>query len=128
MKVAIVGSRTIHDANILELAIKESKFDIIMVISGGAIGVDTLAEQWAARNNMATLIFRPRWDMYGKKAGFIRNERIAREADACIAIWDGTSKGTESTIDLFNKLNKPIYVVTCEPNNEIKRYRQGRSF
>jgi hypothetical protein len=53
-------------------------------------------------------IFKPDWDKYGKRAGFIRNELIINEADKIIAFWDGESKGTKLSIDLAIKAGKPI--------------------
>lgn len=44
-----------------------------VVVSGGARGVDTTAENTAERNDCAFLRVPAQWDRYGKKAGHIRN-------------------------------------------------------
>lgn len=33
------------------------------------------------------------------RAAMVRNERIAREADVVVALWDGLSRGTKATLD-----------------------------
>jgi hypothetical protein len=113
MKLAVVGSRGFNDYEKLK-----SNLDIIhkvkivtCVISGGAYGADSLAEKWAKENNIETLIFYPDWDKYGKSAGYIRNEEIVKASDAVIAFWDGTSKGTEHSINLARKYNKALAIV-----------------
>ena len=44
--------------------------------------------------------FPAEWDKYGRKAGPLRNEAMARYADALLAYWNGESKGTKSMIEL----------------------------
>ena len=53
MRVAVIGSRTVVGLAQVVAAIEESGFtDISLIVSGGARGVDTLAEQYA-RNLLA---------------------------------------------------------------------------
>jgi hypothetical protein len=112
LKVIVAGSRSIEDYNIVNEAIKESKYDISCVISGTAHGVDKLGEEWASKNNVAVLRMPADWKQYGKAAGPIRNEEMAKIADAAVIIWDGESKGTKHMIDTMEKLNKPYYWIS----------------
>ncbi len=79
-----------------------------IIVSGGARGIDSLAEIEAKNLKIKTIIFKPDWDRYGKKAGFLRNILIINEADKVIAFWDGASKGTKHSIDLAIKQDKPL--------------------
>ena len=113
MKLAVVGSRDFDNYPVLK-----AKLDIIhkvkiitCVISGGAIGADSLAEKWAKENNIETLIFYPNWNKHGKSAGYIRNEEIIKASDAVIAFWNGTSKGTAHSINLARKYNKALAII-----------------
>lgn len=45
MKTIIAGSRDIHDADLLEQTIKQSGFEITVVVSGCAKGVDKLGKR-----------------------------------------------------------------------------------
>jgi hypothetical protein len=55
-------------------------------------------------------VFYPDWDKYGKKAGPLRNELIIQSADLVLAFWDGTSRGTKSSIDFALKYKKELRV------------------
>lgn len=109
MKLAIVGSRTFTDYDLLEKTILQhfKIEDIKGIISGGAIGADTLAEQFAKKHSIPITILKPDWSL-GKGAGFLRNTDIVKAVDTVIAFWDGVSKGTKNSIDTGNKLNKNV--------------------
>lgn len=106
MKVAIVGSRSLINVEI-------SKYipeNVTEIISGGAIGIDTLAEEVTDKRKISKSIIRPEYDKYGRKAPLIRNKEIVERAELVIAFWDGKSRGTKFTIDYAKKLNKKIKV------------------
>lgn len=109
MKVIIAGSRTIEDYELLEYVIKQSGFNITEIVSGGASGVDTLAERYAKENNIIFTKFAAPWNLYGKAAGPIRNRIMAEYADALIAIWDGESSGTRNMIHEAILRGKRVY-------------------
>jgi hypothetical protein len=113
MKLAVVGSQGFRDWFKLDkvLAKINSTKTITLIISGGAFGADRLAEQWAKDHNIETLIFKPDWNKYGKRAGIIRNADIINNSDAVVAFWDEKSPGTKNSIDRANKLNKPLLIV-----------------
>jgi hypothetical protein len=52
MKIIIAGSRSMTDPSIVDDAIRDSRFQITEVVSGGATGVDTLAEIWAEQKGI----------------------------------------------------------------------------
>ena len=51
------------------------------------------------------------WDIYGKSAGYKRNEEMAKVADSCVVFWDGKSSGTKHMIDLVKKFNLKLRVI-----------------
>ncbi len=109
MKIAIIGSRSINNIDI-------SKYipdDTDMIISGGAYGIDTLAEQYADEHGIEKLIIKPDYEFYGKSATLIRDKLIVDHADMVIAIWDGLSSGTSFTINYAKHREVPckIYIV-----------------
>ena len=121
MKVAIVGSRSITDYDLVSRFIQEcydfnSEYD--KIISGGARGVDTIAEKFAETHKIRTVIFSPDWEQYGKNAGFIRNADIIGKCDICIAIWDGFSSGTKNDIELCEEMKKPCYIFNVNTNEK----------
>ena len=113
MKTIIAGSRTITNYRIVVAAIKKIDWEITTIISGCANGVDKLGEQWARENNIPIQHFPAEWERHGKSAGFIRNKKMADEANAVIAIWDGKSAGTAHMINIakHNNLKLKILIV-----------------
>ena len=113
MKLAVVGSRTFNDYNLLKSYLDKIhvREPITYIVSGGAKGADKLSERWALENNVETIIFLPDWEKYKKAAGFIRNKDIITESDKVIVFWDNISKGTLSSINLSKQQNKKIIVV-----------------
>jgi len=119
MNIGIVGSRRITDYSIVENFIEKTLYvdrnDII--VSGGAIGIDTLAERFAKeRTDTEPLIFKPDWDT-GDSAPFDRNSLIVEHSDIIIAFVDKYSKGTWDTIEKAHR--KKITVYVCMINEGI---------
>ena len=110
MKLLIVGSRSIIDYD-LSPYISD---DVDTIISGGAGGIDSLAEQYADLHRLSKYIIRPRYDLYGRSAPLKRNEQMVDIADAVLIIWDGCSKGTQYTLKYAKKMNKAITLIQSE--------------
>ncbi len=116
MKLAVVGSRTFSNYNLLCESIDSLGINISEIVSGGASGADSLAEKWAKENEIPYTIIKPDWAKYGKGAGIKRNKQIIESCDQCLAFWDGKSKGTASGIKLAKQLNKPIHLILYNTN------------
>lgn len=86
-------------------------------ISGMARGADTLGEIYAMQRDAIIHKFPADWNSYGKSAGYIRNEQMAKHAmegdcyGVLIAFWDNKSKGTKHMIDLATKYGLDVYVI-----------------
>ena len=86
------------------------------IISGTAKGADALGEQFAFNYGIKVKRFPANWDAYGKSAGYIRNEQMAKYAvsNGCygvlVAFWDGKSRGTKHMINLAKKHGLTVYV------------------
>ena len=109
MKLLIVGSRSITDFDLTPYVSDE----VDTVISGGACGVDSLAEQYADSHRLSKYILRPRYSLYGRAAPLKRNEEMVRIADAVLIIWDGRSKGAHYTLKYAREINKPTTLIKC---------------
>lgn len=108
MKLAIVGSRTFNNYDLVETIIQtyfiiDRDFELV---SGGAKGADKLAELFAENHSLYINIIRPNWQKYGGVAGFKRNQQIIDACDVILAFWDGKSNGTRDSINKAKKAKK----------------------
>lgn len=51
-------------------------------IVGGAVGADTLGEEWLKKHGIPHQVFKPDWKKYGKLAGPKRNRQMLVEGQA----------------------------------------------
>ena len=109
MITIIAGPRDYFDYLTLCKAIAFSGFNITEVVSGGAKGVDYLGEKWAREHNIPIKQFLPDWMGLGKAAGPIRNEQMAKYAEALIVLLPYKSPGTTNMIKQAEKFNLCIY-------------------
>lgn len=110
-KVVIAGSRDFTDYDFLKRVLDSRIFDTDVIISGGARGVDTLAELYAKERGLKCIVFRADWKKYGKSAGPIRNRQMAMEGTHLIAFWDGESRGTKNMIEQAKNFNLDVEVI-----------------
>lgn len=109
MKIAVVGSR---DVTVTDIGRYIS--GCTEIVSGGAIGVDSCAAEYAQENGIKLTVFLPQYEHYGRAAPIIRNKAIVDYADKIIAFWNGSSKGTLSVIKYAEKMGKPCEVILCK--------------
>lgn len=109
MKVLVFGSRNFTDYELVKTNLLS--FNISHLISGGATGVDSIAEKFATEINIPKTIIKPNYQKFGKSAPIIRNKEMANLCDYAIAFWDGKSPGTKFTINYCKELNKPIHIL-----------------
>ena len=103
-RVIIAGTRYFNDYELLRtscnnlLSVKQRTHTVV-IISGTARGADQMGERYARERGYEIRQFPADWEQYGKSAGHIRNAKMADNADALIAFWEGESKGTKNMID-----------------------------
>jgi len=118
MKIIIAGGRDFTDYDKLSSYcdhLLQNQIDV-EIVSGVARGADMLGERYARERRYKIKQFPANWDI-GKAAGFIRNEEMARYADALIAFWDGKSKGTGHMINLAKKYNLNVRIYNYGVDN-----------
>ena len=114
-KIVIAGSRTFDDYDLLvkicDYYLQNVKDTMnIIVVSGKAKGADELGEKYAKERGYKVESRPANWDKYGKSAGYIRNEEMAKISNALIAFWDGKSRGTNHMINLARKYKLKVVV------------------
>lgn len=114
MKVIVAGTRSFGADTVLPLvdwALRTGPFTATEIVSGGASGVDAAGEQWAEANGVPIEWFPAEWDRHGKAAGPMRNEDMAKHADALLLVWDGHSRGSADMRARAQAHNLPIFEV-----------------
>jgi hypothetical protein len=95
LKVIIAGGKhfvpSINADNWVTRILKNMQEDFgpITIISGGARGADKFGELKAKELKLQCLVFPAQWNVYGKVAGFKRNEEMAQIANVCILFPGG---------------------------------------
>lgn len=114
-RVVVAGCRDYFDYEqaraFIHLCLQNIKEQYTLIfVSGGASGADRLGERYAHEHGYAIERFDADWDKYGKRAGPLRNEKMAQAADYVICFWDGKSRGTKSMIDFAKAYGKPLKI------------------
>ena len=106
MKIAIVGSRSIAWVDVGKYVTEEDE-----IVSGGAVGVDRCAADYARKNQIKLTELLPQYERYGQAAPIVRNKEIVRYADKVVVFWDGKSRGSLSVMKYAKQIGKPCVVV-----------------
>ncbi len=107
MKLLIAGSRSINEFDLSKYVPPETN----LIITGGANGIDMIAEAYADAHKISKLILRPLYRKYKRGAPIKRNEMMVDLADQVLIVWDGISKGTRHTIEYARKKGKPLLII-----------------
>jgi septum formation inhibitor-activating ATPase MinD len=116
MRLAIVGSRERTDRDRVEAFVAALPGDTV-VVTGGAAGIDTFAEDAARARGLAVVVHRP--NMVGVRSRgdaiarlLARNQTIVDDCDRVAAFVAATRRGgTEDTIRRARKAGKPVEVI-----------------
>lgn len=133
MRIIIAGSRDFDDYELLtnecnkifcQLASEgyipldiNTSIKEMEIVSGHANGADKLGEMFAKEYGIGIKYFIPNWELFGKKAGFIRNAEMSSYAkqDAklgvLIAFSINNSKGTRDMIKLATEQGLRVFVI-----------------
>lgn len=110
-KIAIVGSRQFKNyGQLCDYLDKNLRWGD-SIVSGGAIGVDSMAQRYCKDRGLRITIIYPDYGHYGRGATFIRNKEIVEESErvmAFYAIGHFGEGGTANTAGWARKLDKPL--------------------
>jgi predicted Rossmann fold nucleotide-binding protein DprA/Smf involved in DNA uptake len=101
-RVAVVGSRKFSNWEQLNRTLNELMVEDDEIVSGGAIGADSMAQRWAKENGFLIHIYYPNWERNGKGAGFIRNRKIAENSDIVLAFYAKDAFQAGGTLNTAN--------------------------
>jgi len=125
--IAIVGSRSLDRRDDVRRSIRTILESLklawtgkggIVVVSGGANGVDKMAKSVARELGIEFVEIVGEWYRWGKRAGPMRNRHIVKIADDLYAFWDGRSRGTKDAYDAAEARGIPraLYTFSDSPS------------
>lgn len=118
-KVIVAGGRDFKDYTLLEKKLDELLVNQkdVQIVCGMANGADKLGLYYAKKRNLSVREYPADWHNEGNKAGFKRNVRMARYADACVCFWDGQSAGTGHMIRIAHYHKLKVRVIRYSNEN-----------
>jgi predicted Rossmann fold nucleotide-binding protein DprA/Smf involved in DNA uptake len=118
VKVAIVGSRRFSEPDrvteyVNGLPARAS------IITGSASGVDAAATKAARARGLGVQVMPASFEEVADASkSAARNQRLVDACDVLVAFWDGTSKGTRSTVERALDSGKEVHVFVAPTMNE----------
>jgi len=110
LRVAIVGSRHFSDPARVDDYVK-SLPPRASIITGSASGVDAAATRAAREKGVPVQVLPASFDELADPArSAARNQRLVDACDVLVAFWDGSSKGTRTTVERALDSGKEVHV------------------
>ena len=110
MRVAIVGSRHFAEPDRVTDYVKSLPAGS-SIITGSASGVDAAATKAARTHGLSVRVMPASFDeLADASKSAARNQRLVDACDVLVAFWDGSSKGTRSTVERALDAGKEVHV------------------
>jgi uncharacterized phage-like protein YoqJ len=117
------------------------KYPDLVLITGGALGVDTVAAEYAKYVGIKYKLYAPCYEQeakwrkpdqeryriikdhalevkytvlgpyQGKDCLFDRNKNMVNDSDGLLAVWNGSNSGTSHCVRYAQSLNKKVYII-----------------
>lgn len=115
IRILVTGSRDWPSPEVVHRALADVigrapvGADIVLVHGACRTGADAQADRWARASGIRVETHPARWDVYRKRAGFIRNtQMVALGADVCLAFIKDGSRGASHTALLAETAGIPV--------------------
>lgn len=110
MRIAIVGSRHFADPGRVADYVK-SLPPGTSIVTGSASGVDAAATKAARVKGIPVQVMPASFEeLADSSKSAERNQRLVDLCDVLVAFWDGSSKGTRTTVDRALDSGKEVHV------------------
>lgn len=110
MRIAVVGARSGRTKEEIVTILKDFAKDGDVIVSGGAMGVDAFAAEYAVANKIELREYRPNPKVYPDRNPYLaRNEEIVKDSDVILA-FPTNSPGTWNTIGHARSHNKRLII------------------
>lgn len=116
MRVLVCGGRTYNDKDrvwrtldeIAGISEEQPLAAHVVVIHGGALGADILADAWAVTSYAGIAQYLPYWKGQGRAAGPIRNQRMIDDGKPDLVVAFPGGKGTADMVRRARAAGIPV--------------------
>lgn len=118
-RVAVIGSRKFENYDQMKRVLHGILLPDDELVSGGAMGADSMAQRFAKEEGRVIHIYYPNWRL-GRSAGFERNQRIVENSDLVVAFYARhhyRAGGTGNTVSAA--LREDLEVMEFEEEDEV---------
>ena len=107
--IAIAGGKQVENADAIfrRLEKAKAKYADMVLVHGGAPGIEKIAASWADRNGVHQIVCKPDWDRHGKAAPFRRNDELLNLLPRGVIAFPGSGI-TDNLVDKAQKLGIPV--------------------
>jgi hypothetical protein len=111
MRVAIVGSRRFAEPQRVSDYVRALP-PRASIITGSSSGVDAEVTRAARAKGIPVQVMPASFEELSDagRSAAVRNQRLIDACDVLVAFWDGTSKGTRSTVERALDSGKEVHV------------------
>lgn len=109
MRVLVCGGRTYAEQGRMSEVLDELR--PTEIITGGAKGADTLAENWARYNRVYVNVFPAQWREYGRAAGPRRNQQMIDQGQPELVLAFPGGDGTADMVRRAQAANIPVRAI-----------------
>lgn len=117
--ILVTGGRAYADRERLNQTLdalhREHRFT--RLVHGGARGADTLAGEWAVRNDVPMTVYPADWSM-GRGAGHIRNAEMLAASNPHLVVAFPGGRGTAGMVKLALRAGKEVLTVNTGDDDD----------
>lgn len=120
--VLIAGSREFMDLShafgeidkIVDFIKKEEAADSVVVLGTGSSGAGWLGKRYADQKGYEYIELAPKWDFYGKSAGYRNHDRMIKKSTDAVILVTGECPVTQNLINKAMDRDINIYIVQAK--------------
>ena len=112
----VCGGRDYTDKERLWVTLNDYLHDwgVIRVVTGGARGADTLAEEWAKIQEVECSVYHADWAKHGRAAGPIRNQQMLDDGRPTLVVAFPGGRGTADMVRRARKAGIEVIEISQE--------------
>ena len=119
MTVLVCGGRDYTDRERVYKLLTFNRAKIAMIVHGASKGADQLADDWAYANQVPCLSVPAQWSKFGKKAGFMRNEKMLSLGHPDLVVAFPGGAGTAMMVRLARNAGIRVIEVDAQPEGDV---------